>query len=460
MELKKKYNLFTAIAMVVGIIVGSGVFFKASGVLEATNGNMLLSILAWVLGGLVMIVSAYTFSLVAANSKKSGELIDMAEETVGRKHAYSLSWYCTVLYYPLLVGVLGWVCADFTAILFGIDSRMFVIVGAFVYVIAICLFNLIAPKIAGYFQVSTTIIKLIPLIIMAIFGIFYGLFFNDGMLLENFTSGSTLTGGGGFMAALCGTCFAYEGWICATTISKELKDPKKTLPRALIIGTLIVLAIYITYYIGLAGTYNNSDFVANGSEQVKLAFSKIFGGVGGTVLYVFVVISCIGTLNGLAMGAMRNFKSIADTDNGPKPELFKSLNKFNINTASSLIGAGLSIFWLGVWLFVLYKGLYTDAWWAMDISELVIIFVYIAYIPIYISIIKKRNDLNTINRFVMPSLAICSALLMVVAAIFSHGLGCLIFLGITAIIIGVGLIFYKPKNESNVEYKEELISNE
>ncbi len=450
MELKKKYNLITAIAMVVGIIVGSGVFFKASGVLSALEGNMILSILAWILGGCVMIVSAYTFSLVAANCKKSAELIDMANETVGRRHAYSLSWYCAVLYYPLLVGVLGWVCSSFTAILFGVDSLTFVVIGSFIYVICICIFNFIAPKIAGHFQVSTTVIKLIPLSIMALFGVFYGLLAKEGMLVENFTNVTLFTGSNGFMGALCGTCFAYEGWIVATTISKELNEPKKNLSKALVIGTLIVLGIYIAYYIGLAGTYANSEFIANGDEQVKLAFSKIFGGVGGTILYIFVVISCVGTLNGLTMGAMRNLKSIADTNNGPKPEMFKTLNKFNVNTPSALIGSVLSIFWLAIWLFVLYKGLYTGAWWAMDISELVIIFVYMAYIPIYISIIRKRDDLNKINRYVMPVLATLAALLMIAAAIISHGIGCLIFLIIASIIIAIGLIFYK---EERIDYE-------
>lgn len=241
MELKKKYNLLTAIAMVVGIIVGSGVFFKASGVLDAVEGNMMLSILAWLLGGLVMIVSAYTFSLIAANSKKSGELADMAEETVGRKHSFIQSWYCTIIYYPLLVGVLGWVCADFTCVLFGIDSTLLTVILSFVYVTVMFVFNMVVPKIAGYFQISTTVIKLIPLVFMAIGGLIYGLFSKDGFIVENFTSTSMFFGNEGFLGALCGTCFAYEGWIVATTISKELKDPKKTLPKALVIGTIVVL---------------------------------------------------------------------------------------------------------------------------------------------------------------------------------------------------------------------------
>ncbi|MFI3329030.1 MAG: amino acid permease, partial [bacterium] len=170
-------------------------------------------------------------------------------------------------------------------------------------------------------------------------------------------------------------------------------------------------------------------------------------GVGGTILYVFVVISCIGTLNGLAMGAMRNMKSIADTDNGPIPDLFKSLNKFNINTASATIGSILSLFWLSVWLITMYQGLMKGASWAMDISELVIIFVYMAYIPIYVTIIKNRNDLNKFNRFFMPSLAIMAAILMIVAAIISHGFGCISFLFITGAILFIGMLFYKDKSK-------------
>lgn len=446
METNKRYSLLTAIAMVVGIVIGSGVFFKAGNVLSATNGNLVLSILAWVIGGLVMIISAYTFSIIALNTKKSGDLVDMAEESTGRRHGYVLSWYFAVIYYPVLVGVLAWVCANYTCILFGIEGTSPIVILAFIYLTLVALMNIIAPKIAGYFQISTTAIKLIPLAFMAIAGVIYGLASNDGTLVENFTSGAVVTGGNGFMAALCATCFAYEGWIVATTISKELKDPAKNLSKALVIGTIIVLSTYILYYIGLSGTFLNSEFITGGEAQVKSAFSQILGNVGGTLLYVFVIISCIGTLNGLTMGCVRSFKSTADSKNGPCIEKFTSLNRFEMNTYSSLIGFGLSIIWLSIWLISLYKGLMTGAWWGIDLSELVIIFVYGAYIPMYISMIKKREDLGTIKRFVVPSLAICASSLMLVAAVIGHGVvACALFLAITSIIITIGLKFYKKE---------------
>ncbi len=456
MAIKKRYNLYTAIAMVVGIVIGSGVFFKLPSVLEHTNGNLSLSLLAWLIGGLVMVVSAYTFALISSNCKKSSTIADMAEETVGRKHSYLLSWYYAIAYYPLLVGILGFVCADFTFILFGVTaSPAMLSLLSFVYLAIMYIVNILAPKIAGYLQISTTIIKLIPLAFMAIVGVIYGLVSNNGFLIENLTSGSIVSTGKGFMAALCATCFAYEGWIVATSISKEVDNPKKTLPKALMIGTAIIILIYLLFFMGLAGTYSNMDFLLNGSSQIYTSFSKLFG-FFGTLLNVFVIISCIGTLNGLCMGTSRSLKQIAENNNGPKPELFITIDKNDVNMPSALIGLAASFIWLAIWLTTVYTGVVAS----FDISELIIIFVYTAYIPMYVSIIQKRTDLNNFNRYVMPTLAIMAAVLMITAGIYAHGVGTLIFGCVVGTILFIGLIFYKEDSNYTKNNKTKINNNQ
>ena len=82
-ELKKKYGLLTAICMVIGIVVGSGVFFKAEAILNYTGGNLKLGILAWVIGGVVMIIAAYTFSILATKYERVNGVVDYAEAAVG-----------------------------------------------------------------------------------------------------------------------------------------------------------------------------------------------------------------------------------------------------------------------------------------------------------------------------------------------------------------------------------------
>ncbi|MDO4567114.1 MAG: amino acid permease, partial [Oscillospiraceae bacterium] len=101
-ELKKKYGLLTAIAMVVGIVIGSGVFFKAEKILSATGGNLPIGILAWAIGGVIMVICAYTFSLMATKWEYVNGIVDYAEVTMGRKYGYYVGWFMATIYLPTL----------------------------------------------------------------------------------------------------------------------------------------------------------------------------------------------------------------------------------------------------------------------------------------------------------------------------------------------------------------------
>ena len=99
-QLTKKYGLLTAIAMVVGIVIGSGVFFKAEKVLTATGGDLPLGILAWVIGGVIMISCAYTFAVMATRYEYVNGIVDYAEATMGKSYGYYVGWFMTMIYYP------------------------------------------------------------------------------------------------------------------------------------------------------------------------------------------------------------------------------------------------------------------------------------------------------------------------------------------------------------------------
>ena len=118
-KLKEKYGLLTAIAMVVGIVIGSGVFFKAEKVLSATGGDLPLGILAWALGGAIMIICAYTFSILATKYSGVNGIVDYADATVGRGYAYIVGWFTTFIYFPAMTSVLAWVSARYMGVLLG-----------------------------------------------------------------------------------------------------------------------------------------------------------------------------------------------------------------------------------------------------------------------------------------------------------------------------------------------------
>ena len=442
--LQKKYGLPTAICMVVGIVIGSGVFFKAEKVLVATEGNMPLGIFAWLIVGMIMIICSYVFATMATRYEKVNGLVDYAEATMGKRYAYLIGWFMATLYTPALTSVLAWVSARYFSVLMGWD-----ITGGPCMVVA-CFFlcmsyamNALSPRIAGKFQVSTTVIKMIPLALMAIVGTIVGL--SNGRMAENFAtmSTSTVSTGSGLMAAAVAVAFAYEGWILATSINAELKDAKRNLPRALVLGSFIVVATYILYYIGLNGAVTTAELMESGETAAKMAYQRVFGSAAGTVVFVLIVISCLGTLNGLMLSCCRGFYALAARNQGPKPEMFKQVDPVTNMPNNSAIAA---LAFSGFWLLYFYGANLTSGWFGafcFDSSELPIITLYGMYIPMFIQFMRKERDLNGFKRFVMPVLGLCGCLFMVYAAFSAYQITVLYYLVVYAVFIVVGNCFYR-----------------
>lgn len=457
-KLERKYGLFTAICMVVGIVIGSGVFFKAQVILEKTGGNMPLGILAWLIGGVIMLVCVLTFANMSQKYEKVNGIVDYAEATVGPKYGYLVGWFMTTIYYPTLTSVLAWLSARYTLVfLTSVNPDLPLVVpaeqGGCVIgpeCIALMLFylccgyavNALSPKLAGKLQTTATVIKFIPLTLMAVVGIVYGL--TTGQLASNFANpalGYEVIGNPLF-AAVCATAFAYEGWIIATSINSELKDSKKNLPKALIIGGLIIIATYLFYYIGVAGGASNDQLIREGAT---VAFLNIFGNVFGNVLNLFVAISCLGTMNGLMLGCVRGLYSLAARKEGPRPEIFSQVDsETNMAHNSSVVG----LLMCGFWGLYFYLANLAGTWqgaFVFDSSELPIITIYAMYIPIFIQWIRKQKDESVLRRFILPILSICGAVFMVAACILGHGMACVWYLIVFAVFMLVGVLLNRKK---------------
>ena len=459
-KLQKRYGLLTAICMVVGIVIGSGVFFKAQTILQKTGGNMPLGILAWIIGGVIMLTCLLAFSVMAQKFEKVNGSVDYAEACVGSKYAYYVGWFLTIIYYPCLTSVLSWLSARYTLVFITSIAPDFPLLGlgaaagaetvlgpecmalAMFYMCCAYAVNALSPKLAGKLQVSTTIIKLIPLFLMAVVGIIVGL--ANGTLANNFNTladvGTTSTNP--LFASVCATAFAYEGWIIATSINAELKDAKKNLPRALVIGAIIIIATYIFYYVGVAGGATNQELIDSGAT---VAFINVFGNVLGNILNLFIAISCIGTMNGLMLGCVRGLYSIAVRGRGPAPHVFSQIDKeTNMPHNSAIVGLLLCGFW-GLYFFLANLAGTWSGPFVFDSSELPIITIYMLYLPIFIMWIKKATDENAMRRYVTPILAICGSLFMIYASIMGHGIACFWYLIVFAAVMAVGFAFSKEK---------------
>ena len=410
-----------------------------------------------------MILCSAQFAVMATKYEKVSGVVDYAEATCGKGYGYYLAWFMVNVYYPGMTSVLAWVSARYFGVLFGwsmVGPEVLALAGFFL--VASYTMNALSPKLAGKFQVSATVIKLIPIALMAIVGTIVG--FANGTLTSNFTTvvGEAVggTASSGLFAAVVATVFAYEGWIVATSINAELKNPKRNLPLALVIGAFIVVIAYIMYYIGVAGGASNAVLIAEGATT---AFSNIFGGIGGTILNICIVISCLGTLNGLMVGATRGMYAIAARGEGPSPRMFRQIDKAtNMTTNSSVWG----LFVCGAWLLYFYGANLTDGGWFglfnFDSSELPIVTIYAMYIPMFIAWMKKEKELGVFKRFVLPMLSLIACLFMVFAAVYAHGITpflaarengtfsfpVLFYLIIFAVIMIFGFIFRKRGNKT------------
>lgn len=465
--LNKKYGLFTAISMVVGIVIGSGIFFKAQDILKSTNGNVLLGVLAWVIGGILMVVFSATFAGYANKYEKINGVVDYSEAIVGKKYGFIIGWFLSTIYYPAMTSVLAWVSARYTLNLFGssdITSGLCIAL-ALLYLIGAYALNMLTPKIAGKAQVSSTIIKLIPLILMAIVGTIAGLV--NGTTLENLKfSTSTSESFDGIFGAICAAVFAYEGWIIATSINSEIKDSKKNLPKALMIGSIIVMAIYVTFFIGISSSIG-VDIIIN--EGAPKAFTKLFGNFGGTLLNVFVVISCLGTLNGLMLGNVRSMYSISNRGEKTDIKIFKQVDEItNVPNNSGVI----TLLFCAVWFFYFYGANLNSnsifGVFSFDSSELPILSIYMLYIPIFIVYLFKNWKTINIKEKILNITSIILALFMIFCAIYAHGIKpfkdsningnfsfpILFYMIIFLIIMGIGIGYMQFK------YNKDLIDNE
>ena len=436
-NLQKKYGIWTAIAMVIGIVIGSGVFFKADDVLKASGGSLVTALMAWLIGGAIMVVTAYVFAKIASRIEKVNGLVDYFEEAYGEQAGYLVAWFMTIIYYPTLVAVLAWVSANYSINLLGAEDGVWSLAG--VYMVVFFLLNMYSPVLAGMWQVSATIIKLIPLALVAVVGTFAGL--SSGQTFSSFANAAqTVSSGGGLAVATLATAFAYEGWIVATSINAELRDAKRTLPKALFFGSTAVVVIYMLYYLGISGVLSNDQVIAAGDNAPVKVISLIFGRMGATLLSVFVIISCLGTLNGLVMGASRGMFSIASRGLGPQAKFFAAVDPTTNSTRNSaFLGFVLSCVWLIVW-YGNFAGWFGQF---MDISELPIAFLYVIYISLYIWVMKRFTGLGPFDRFAAPVLAAMGSVYIIWGAVqkdmFIH------FFLLTVTIIIAGLPFMKRR---------------
>lgn len=325
--LKKSVTFIEAMAIVVGMIIGSGIFLKPSIVLK-NAGTPLLSILAWVAGGIITLASALSVAEIAAAIPKSGGLYTYLEELYGSVFGFLLGWVQTIISYPASIAAQAIAFATYSNYFLPMDPMqqklLAVAVLAFILVM-----NIIATKCGGVIQTLATIGKLIPIAAIILFGVL-------SSAAPGFSGIQTAASGTGFGVAILGTLWAYDGWISVTNMAGELKNPEKTLPKVISIGVIFVIIVYVSFNIAIFKTLPYKVIIASktpGADAAKV----LFGNGGGAFITAGIMVSVFGALNGYLMTAARVPQAMGQKNQFPFSNILGKVNSKFETPANALI---------------------------------------------------------------------------------------------------------------------------
>ncbi|MDR1782081.1 MAG: APC family permease [Bacilli bacterium] len=347
----KKITFVEALLTAVGLVIGSGIYFRADNILTSTQGNIAMATLGWIVLGICLIFAGIAFSVLANRTKGEGGMIAYIEETWGKTWGFIVGWFCTFVYVPTLTVVLAWVAAGYLADLFGwADGRLAVqqYVVTAVLIIIVSLWNYLSTKFAALFSSAATVIKLIPIVVIGLVGLFN--FQSDAFNTFQAVGNTPAPSGWSlslFTAPLLSMAFAFDGWMSVGTLSRDMENPQRDIGKVFAIMFVIITIAYALYFTGISmlGAKENIDIIAASDSHVGLIATKLFGSIGGKLILFCVVMSVMGTLNGNIMSIYRYPHALAENKDVPNYNFFRKESKYGTTFNAYLIGLIAIVLW-------------------------------------------------------------------------------------------------------------------
>lgn len=294
------------------------------------------------------------------------------------------------------------------------------------------LINFLGSKVGGTFQSITLICKLIPLAVIVLFGLFR----SGGVEFQLFPieSGKDLPLFSALGAGLLATMFAYDGWIHVGNIAGELKKPPKDLPKAISIGIIGIMVVYLFVNTVFLKTASIGGISGNSNAASEVA-TMIFGGVGGKLVTVGILISVYGTINGYTLTGMRLPYVMAQEKRLP---FSHHLGKLNDRTKIPVVAGVLE---LGIAIGMMMVGGFDM------LTDMLVFVIWIFYTMVFVGVIILRNTVPKLERPykvplypIIPLIAILGGAFIVVSTLLTQTL--LAFSGIALTLVGIPVYLY------------------
>ncbi|XP_055699130.1 Y+L amino acid transporter 2 isoform X2 [Phlebotomus papatasi] len=364
--LKAKMSLLNGVTVIVGSIIGSGIFVSPTGVLKYT-GSVNMALIVWTVSGVFSMIGAYCYAELGTMITKSGADYAYIMETFGPFMAFIRLWIECMIVRPCSQAIVALTFSVYVMKPFFPECQPPEESARMLAVCCICVLTFVNcwdVKWATKVQDVFTFAKLLALFII----IFVGAYLLFTGHVEYFTFENTQGDVSNIALSFYSGLFAYNGWNYLNFIIEELKDPIKNLPRAIAISCTLVTVVYVlanaSFY-----TILSPDEVL-GSEAVAVTFAdRIFGSMAWTIP-VFVALSTFGAVNGILLTSSRLF--YAGACEGQMPEILTMIQIHRMTpTPAVLIMALLSMLYLmssDIFALINYVGFAT--WLSIGVSVL------------------------------------------------------------------------------------------
>jgi amino acid transporter len=319
-RLPRRLGLWSAVAVLIGSTIGSGIFRTPASVAQRVD-DVPLFLLAWVIGGVVAVCGALTYAELAAAFPRSGGIYVFLRQAFGPLPAFLFGWAELLIIRPGAYGAIGITASAYSLRTVGLDPaaqlgglpfRGDQLLGA-VFIIVVGAVNYFGIKRGAVIQNVSTVFKVGALAALVILGFAMG----KGQGIAPMLAQRAEVAVSPFLLAMVSILWAYDGWADLAFVGGEVKDPQRTLPRALIIGTSVVVLLYlganlIYLYLIPIVQMKQAELVAADVAQL------LIGPAGIVAVSAAVAVSTFGTLNGSMMTAPRIFFAMADDGLFPK----------------------------------------------------------------------------------------------------------------------------------------------
>jgi amino acid transporter len=433
-SLTRQLGLWSAVAVLVGSTIGSGIFRSPAGITAKLPGPLpLMSV--WVAGGLFALCGALTLAELSGELPATGGMYVFIREGWGRLPAFLFGWSELVLIRAASLGAISTTISEYFLRVLGFDPSIAPYSDWVHYVAAVAIaltatFNYVGVRTSSLVLNLTTLAKYGGLLFIILLALAIGLPRTGGHFTPAAPPGSFHVAA--FGLALVSVLWAFDGWADLSFVSGEVRDPRRVLPRAIIIGTLAVIAIYLLANVAYLAVMPVEEIRTSKLVAADVA-QRLIGAPGVVFVAVTVMLSTFGTLNATLLTAPRVFFAMADDGLFFRP-VARVHPRFGTPYVAILLATGLGV------LFVLLR----------TFEQLADIFVT-AIVPFYalavasIFVLRRRAGyappFRTPGYPVVPALFILATLFLLANAILdpTSRWGTLAVLGV--IVVGIP-VFY------------------